>query len=124
MLKIIIDKDLMKDLFQSLSYFVFIAGLLKLARIGLETTTFYYKLSVVFVFLILSMLALFYCWLHVLPQVVKKYYSDTKVPFVDPYYKIPESFGEYFSRKGLVLWTLLCFLSFYLGVQITSFGFN
>ncbi|MBO1926018.1 hypothetical protein J3998_00380 [Thiomicrorhabdus sp. 6S2-11] len=126
MKKFIANKDLLKDFFQAITYFVFIAGLLKLAMPSLNSEPLTYKLLFISIIILLSVLATFYAMFHVSGSITKLYFPDFKIPFVDPEFK-PTPLKQAFKtlkRADYALWLFLGVPYYLIGLQIIQYGFN
>ncbi len=126
MKKLIADKDLLKESFQAIAYFVFIAGLLKLAIPSVSEEPLIYKLFFVSVIVLLSVLATFYAVFHVGGSITKLYFPDFKIPFVDPGYTLTSltQILPTLMRKDYLLWLLLGLPYYLIGLEIVKYGFK
>lgn len=123
MKRIIADKDLVKDCFQAIAYYVFIAGALKLVLPEFNEASISYKVGVFIIFLSLSVLATFYSMFHVSSSITKKFFPEFKTPIIDEDYEAPTVMGI-FSRKDLLLWIAVGFPYYIIGSEIVGYGFK
>ncbi|WP_274015956.1 hypothetical protein [Vibrio parahaemolyticus] len=115
------DKDLIKDAFQALAYFVFLAGALKLALPEIQTGSVIYKVGVALILTLLSFLAVCYAMLHVSSEITKKYYPDFDPPILGNK-KVP--FKEVVSSRCYWLWFAIGIPYYLVGIEIVKMGFN
>ncbi|CAH0529092.1 hypothetical protein [Vibrio hippocampi] len=74
------DKDLIKEAFQALAYFVFLVGVIKLASPEIHDSSILYRVGFLLVLWLLFFLAICYAMLHVSVEITKKYYPDFESP--------------------------------------------
>ena len=126
MKKFIANKDLLKDSFQAIAYFVFIAGLLKLAMPSLKNDPLLYIILFLTIIIILTVLASFFAIFHVSGEITKLYFPEFKIPLVDPQFEptpLKDSFKT-LKRYDSLVWLSLSIPYYILGIQIIQYGFN
>ena len=121
MKKLISNKEVLKDAFQAIAYYVFIAGFLKLALPASVNEPIAYKIGLLFIALVLSVLATFYAMFHVGGSITKLYFPEFKTPIIDDAYQAPKVY-ELFKRKDLPLWIALGLPYYLIGAEIVGYG--
>ncbi len=117
MFKFVDNKDIIKDYFQGLAYFIFIAGLLKAASIYTDGKNIIYQWGVVIVFLYLLAMACFFS-LHTCEQMVRVYFPEFISPIKSDY--IAPTVREFLTRKDLWLFIFYAIPYLIIGVEIIS----
>ncbi|WP_407332383.1 hypothetical protein [Enterovibrio sp. 27052020O] len=115
MFKVITDKDLVKDIFQSFAYFVFIAGLIKLSFPVAREDPLFYGTIIGITIGILFVAAAVFAMLHVVPGIVEKYYAEFRASKVEEGSK---------DKRGYLLFGALCFPYLIIGLAIVHLGYH
>ncbi len=115
------DKDLLKDSFQALAYFVFLAGGIKLALPDIQAGSIIYKIPVILILFLLSFLAVCYALIHVSTEITRKYFPDFELPILGGK-KV--RFKDAIKSPCYWLWFGVGMPYYVIGIAIVKMGFN
>src|SRR5688572_10575268 len=82
--KVLVNKELSKDVLQGIGYFVLIAGLIRLSVPVIRSGPLYLKLLFVIFLLWLIWFVSIYILIHVIRPIVKLYHPEFTMPEIDP----------------------------------------
>lgn len=111
---ILTNKDLMKDTFSGIGYFVFVAGISKVLMESAKQAEWYEKVSVVGMFLLLMGLAIVFWVLHVIRPIVQISWPEFGLPGIDSHAK-PIPVLRMIKRFDIWVFLVLALLSIELG---------
>ena len=115
------NKDLLKDTFQALAYFVFIAGFVKLALPHVTEQGIAYKLLFIALLLSPTSLAMAFAILNVCGPITKIRYPDFKSP-IDK--GKPKPISKQLKEKATWFWIATGIPFYVLGGEIVQLGLN
>ncbi|WP_444957508.1 hypothetical protein [Microbulbifer sp. ZKSA002] len=122
MKKLLLDKDLSKDLLQSIGYYMLLAGIVRFCIPSVKAATFFPKLGFVIFFIGLSWFISVYIFIHVVHPIVKIYHPEFSLPEVDPENERKIGWREIVYTRSFILMMVLYLTTLYLGFVIVGWA--
>ena len=122
MKRVILDKDLSKDILQGIGYYVFLAGLARLCVPPIREESIFVKVLFVVFLLWLMWFISTYILVHIVRPVVKLYHPSFTLPEVDPDHIYKSGWKQIVFTKSFFAMLLLYSLSMLLGWFVVGAG--
>lgn len=122
MTRLLLHKDLSKDLLQVIGYYVFIAGFIRLGFPIAREEHWIAKIGIAAFTLWLIWYVSCYTLLHVIRPIVKLYFPDFTLPNIDEHHERPDKWWSAVFRRDFCLMYILFFATLYIGWFIVGAG--
>lgn len=124
MKKLILDKELSKDVLQGIGYYAFLAGLVRLCVPSVKAASFVAQLGFVLFLLWLIWFVSTYIMIHIVRPVVKLYHPEFTLPEVDPDHVYKSNWRQVLLTKSFAKLLVLYLASLYFGWLIVGIGMD